>query len=78
MIEDRRAEGVDSRDWPFYSTGKAFIFDLRNSLIDLVPSHLAFRFVANACAADTGLNEILNHFRRKKCGEDSASRSAEQ
>jgi hypothetical protein len=31
----------------------------------LGPDHLAFRFVTDAGAADAGLNEILDHLRRK-------------
>jgi hypothetical protein len=78
MIEDRCTKGVNPRDWSFDSSGKALFSDLRNSLIDLVTRHLAFCFVANAGAADAGLDEILNHLRRKECGEDSTSCCAEQ
>ena len=69
MIEDGRAESVHSGNWSFDGTGKALFSDLRNRLIYLVPSHLAFRFVTDAGAADAGLNEILDHLWRKECGE---------
>ena len=54
MIEDRCTKGINPRDRSFDSSGKALFSDLRNSLIDLVTRHLAFCFVANAGAADTG------------------------
>jgi hypothetical protein len=78
MIEDRCTEGINPRDRSFYSTGKAPFSDFRNSAVYLVMSHLALSFVADAGAADTGLNEILNHLRRKECGEDSTGCCAEQ
>ena len=55
MIENRRAESVYTRDWLFDGTAKAFFSDLRNSLIDLVRSHLTLRLVADAGAAHTRL-----------------------
>ena len=78
MIEDRCAERIHTRNWSLDRTGKALFSDLGNGLIDLFTSHLAFRFVADAGAADTGLDESLNHFRRKKCSEDTTRCRAEQ
>ena len=69
MIEDRCAESIHPGDWSFDGTGKALFSDLRNRLIYLVTSHLAFRFVTDAGAADAELDEILNHLWRKECGE---------
>jgi hypothetical protein len=65
MIKDGRAESVYPGNWSFDCAGKALFSYLCNRLIYLGPDHLAFRFVTDAGAADAGLNEILDHLRRK-------------
>ena len=78
MIEDRCTKGVNPRDWSFDSSGKALFSDLRNSLIDLVTRHLAFRFVANAGAADAELMKFSINFGGRNAAKNATSCCAEQ